>query len=194
YVGEPDWGDRISAKMTVLDLGVGAAVHLRTNGSDWLFDCGGERTYDRVVREYLHWAGVNRLTGLVLTHGDSQHIGGVTQLLNDSPRVRVIDNPAPDRSVIHRRLSRIVAGLEGRRRKPAELAAGDNVDFSRDAVAHVLFPPRGFAGATADDQALVIRFTYENCSKSAMIRTKSQHKSKEVHGCLRSLEHLSPSV
>src|SRR6266481_4626395 len=81
YVGEPDWGGR-SAKMTVLDLGAGAAVHVRVNGNDWLIDCGSERSYDRIVREYLHWAGVNRLTALVLTHGDSQHIGGVTQLLS----------------------------------------------------------------------------------------------------------------
>jgi competence protein ComEC len=39
------------------------------------------------------------------------------------------------------------------------LAAGDNFDLSRDAIAHVLFPPRGFAGATADDQALIIRLS-----------------------------------
>jgi beta-lactamase superfamily II metal-dependent hydrolase len=157
FIGEPHWTENVSAKITVLDMGAGAAIHLRAHGANWLFDCGSERSYERIVREYLHWAGVNRLTGLVLTHGDSQHIGGVTQLLSDFPRVRLIDNPAPDRSLIHRRLSRIVSGLEGRGRKPAELTAGDNFHLSRDAIAHVLFPPRGFAGATADDQALVIR-------------------------------------
>jgi competence protein ComEC len=31
--------------------------------------------------------------------------------------------------------------------------------LSRDAIGHVLFPPSGFAGATADDQALVIRLS-----------------------------------
>jgi competence protein ComEC len=159
YVGEPAWRGRISAKMTVLDLGAGAAVHVRVNGHDWLIDCGSERSYERIVRQYLHWAGVNRLTGLVLTHGDSQHIGGITQLLSDFPRVRVIDNPAPDRSLIHRRLSRIVSGLEGRGRKPDELAGGDNFHLSPKAIAHVLFPSRGFAGATADDQALVTRLS-----------------------------------
>jgi competence protein ComEC len=159
YVGEPDWGGRISAKVTVLDLGAGAAVHVRVNGHDWLVDCGSERSYERIVRKYLHWAGVNRLTGLVLTHGDSQHIGGVTQLLSDFPGVRVIDNPAPDRSLIHRRLSRMVSKLERRGRKPVELAAGDNFDLSREVMAHVLFPSLGFAGATADDQALVIRLS-----------------------------------
>ena len=157
YVGKPDWGNRISAKMTVLELGAGAAAHVRVNGHDWLIDCGSERTYERIVRQYLHWAGVNRLTGVVLTHGDSQHIGGITQLLSDFPRVRVIDNPAPDRSLIHRRLSRIVSELGGR--KSVEVAAGDNFHLSREVIAHVLFPPRGFAGATADDQALVIRLS-----------------------------------
>src|SRR5215475_14420495 len=157
YVGEPDWGRRISAKMTVLDLGAGAAIHIRVNDHDWLVDCGSKRSYDRIVRQYLHWAGVNRLTGLVLTHGDSQHIGGVAQLLSDFPRVHVIDNSAPDRSLIHRRLSRMVSGLEGRGGKPADVAAGDNFHLSRDAIAHVLFPSRGFTGRRADDQALVIR-------------------------------------
>ena len=114
-----------------------------------------------VVQDWKRIAAptVNLFTGLVLTHGDSQHIGGVTQLLSDFRRVRVIDNPAPDRSLIHRRLSRIVSGLEGRGRKPDELGAGEIFHLSREAIAHVLFPPRGFAGATADDHALVIRLS-----------------------------------
>jgi len=159
YVNPFEWTERFSAKITVLDLGAGAAVHLRTKGGDWLFDCGSERTYERIVREYLHWAGVNRLTGLVLSHGDSQHIGGITQLLADFPQVRLIDNPAPDRSVIHRRLSRMLPALKKRGLKSVELAAGDNFRLSRDVIAHVLSPARGFAGATADDQALVIRLS-----------------------------------
>jgi competence protein ComEC len=158
YVGEPDW-NRISAKATVLDLGAGAAIHVRVDGRDWLIDCGSERTYERIVRKYLHWAGVNRLTGLVLTHGDSQHIGGVTRLLSDFPRVRLIDNPAPDRSLIHRRLSEIISELEGLGCKSDKLTAGANFHLGHEAIGHVLFPPDGFAGATADDQALVIQLS-----------------------------------
>src|SRR6266480_1853117 len=125
YVEHPHWPEKLVARITVLDLGAGAAVHVRVNGHDWLIDCGSERSYERIVRGYLHWAGVNQLTGLVLTHGDSQHIGGITQLLSDFPRIRLIDNPAPDRSVLHRQLSRIVSGLEGLGGKPAKLAAGE---------------------------------------------------------------------
>src|SRR5262249_22573579 len=52
YVGEPHWGHRISAKVTVLDLGAGGAVHVRVNGQDWLLDCGSERSYEHIVRKY----------------------------------------------------------------------------------------------------------------------------------------------
>src|SRR2546427_7806884 len=54
YVERPHWPQNDIAKITVLDLGAGAAVHLRTRSGDWLFDCGSDRTYQRVVREYLH--------------------------------------------------------------------------------------------------------------------------------------------
>src|SRR6266704_1245769 len=154
YVEQPHWPEKLAAKITVLDLGAGAAVHLRTEGANWLFDCGSERSYGDVVREYLHWGGVNRLDGLVLTHGDSLHLGGAAELLHDYPRVRVIDNPAPDRSSIHRRLQRL---LQERGVKPNDLTAGDNFRLSRDVIAHVLFPPRIFSARRADDQAHVIQ-------------------------------------
>jgi competence protein ComEC len=154
YVAEPHWPEELRAKITVLDLGAGAAAHLQTGGANWLFDCGSERSYERVVREYLHWAGVNRLNGLVLTHGDSLHLGGVAELLHDFPGARLIDNPAPDRSSVHRRLQRL---FQERRVKPNDLVAGDNFRLSGDVIAHVLFPARIFSAKRADDEAYVIR-------------------------------------
>src|SRR5213083_2389822 len=153
YVGTPDGGEKLLSKITVLDLGAGAAVHLHSGSADWLFDCGSERAYQQVVREYLHWAGVNRLDGLLLTHGDALHLGGTAQLLDDFPRVRVLDNPTPDRSTIHRRLQRL---FQERGIKPAALAAGDSFRISREVTPHVLFPPSYFSSPIADDQAYVI--------------------------------------
>jgi competence protein ComEC len=154
YVEPLYWPEKLITQITVLDLGAGAAVHLQTGGEDWLFDCGNDRSYERVVREYLHWAGVNRLSGLLLTHGDALHLGGTAQLLDDFPRVRVLDNPAPDRSTIHRRLQRL---FRERGIKPAALAVGDSFRLSREVAAHVLFPPGDFSSLIADDQAYVIR-------------------------------------
>jgi competence protein ComEC len=90
---------------------------------------------------------------LLLTHGDALHLGGTAQLLDDFPRIRVVDNAAPDHSAVHRRLQQLFQehGIE-----PDNLAAGDSFRLSRDVTARVLFPPRNFSSSVADDQAYVI--------------------------------------
>ena len=153
YVEHPHWPEKLVAKITVLDVGAGAAVHLQTGSANWLFDCGNERTYQRVVREYLHWAGINRLSGLLLTHGDALHLGGTAQLLNDFPQIRVVDNATPDHSGAHRNVQHL---FRERGIKLENLVAGDSFRLSRDITAHVLFPPRNFSSPIADDQAYVI--------------------------------------
>ena len=176
YVEHPHWPEKLVAKITVLDIGTGAAIHLRTGNADWLFDCGSERSYQRVVREYLHWAGVNRLAGLLLTHGDALHLGGTTQLLDDFPRVRLVDNPAPDRSTIHRQLQRL---FQQRRIQSDALAAGDSFRLSRDVIAHVLFPPRNFSSPIADDQAYVIQLLVEPAA-SVLFMSDAGIKTEEA--------------
>jgi competence protein ComEC len=153
YVEHPHWPEKLVAKITVLDVGAGAAVDLQTGSANWLFDCGNDRTYQRVVREYLHWDGVNRLSGLLLTHGDALHLGGTAQLLDDFPRIRVVDNAAPDHSVSHRKLQRL---FRDRRIKLDDPAAEDSFLLSKNVTAQVLFPPRNFSSPIADDQAYVV--------------------------------------
>ncbi len=141
-------------EINALDLKSGGAVHVRTTNSDWLFDAGSLRDYDRVVRQYLRSRGVNRLDGLALTHGNAGHIGGASGVLLDFHPSQLIDTAMPDRSSTHRRL---IAEL-ARSGDPRTLcAAGDEFDLSRDVRARILFPPRGFEGDKADDQALVIQ-------------------------------------
>jgi competence protein ComEC len=38
YVEHPHWPEKLVAKITVLDLGAGAAVHLQTESANWLFE------------------------------------------------------------------------------------------------------------------------------------------------------------
>ena len=154
YVEHPSLpvGERM--EINALDLKSGGAVHVRTTNSDWLFDAGSLRDYDRVVRQYLRSKGVNRLDGLILTHGDAGHIGGASGVLLDFHPRQLIDTAMPDRSPIHRRLIAELALAGGPRRL---CAAGDEFDLSQDVRARILFPPRGFEGGKADDQALVIQ-------------------------------------
>ncbi len=156
YVAEPGWPKKLSAKITVLDVGAGAAVHLRASRADWLFDCGSGRNYERVLRPYLHAAGVNRINGLLLTHGDSLHIGGTENLLRDFVPAVLIDNLATDRSTVHRRLREIFAT---HRLNLMSLKAGENFSVSSDVVGKILFPPADFTATAADDQAFVVQLS-----------------------------------
>jgi competence protein ComEC len=97
---------------------------------------------------------MNRLTGIVLTHGDSFHIAGALPLLDDLAPARWIDNPSPDKSNVHKELRRC---FRERRITPADLAQNDTFQLSPEVTATILHPPRGLIAATADDQAYVIR-------------------------------------
>jgi len=156
YVTGPDWPKKLRAKITVLDVGAGAAVHLRGPGANWLFDCGSGRDYERVLRPYLHAAGINRINGLLLTHGDSLHIGGAEALLRDFVPTVLIDNPTADRSTVHRGLREI---FSTQRLKLVNLRADENFPVSSDVAGNILFPPADFTGGTADDQAFVVQLS-----------------------------------
>lgn len=156
YVQHPHRLENSVAAITVLDVGAGAAVHLRTRGRNWLFDCASERDYQRVLREYLHATGVNQIEGALLTHGDSLHIGGAAAALDEFPGLQLIDNAAPDRSRIHRRLRQT---FQQRKMNVRNLAAGETLALSHEVVARVLHPAVPMANQIADDQAFVIQLS-----------------------------------
>jgi ComEC/Rec2-related protein len=154
YIAQPHWRDGTFARINVLDVGAGAAVHIQSGGQDWLLDCGSARDYERTVRAYLHAAGVNRLDELLLSHADSLHIGAADTVITDFfPRV-LVESAAIDRSSVHHRLRQIFAA---RRIKVSERGAGEDFAVAPNVSGKIVFPPRGFSAATADDQALVMQ-------------------------------------
>ncbi len=154
YLGEPHLPGGAPVEITALDLGTGAAVHVRDGRDDWLIDCGSQRNFQRVVRSYLHSRGVNRIDGLILTHGDAAHIGAAGAIAQVFTPRTIIDTAAPDRSTSHRAL---LAKFEQERIPRRLYAAADEFEIGHDIRARVLFPPANFRAATADDQALVVQ-------------------------------------
>ena len=154
YLERPHWPAGVHTEITALDLNEGAAVHVRMAKADWLFDAGSERDFKRVLRGYLRARGVDRLDGLLLTHGDATHIGGAGPVLTGFRPRQLVDSPLPDRSIVHRRL---VAQCAERSIPRKLIVAGDEFRLSRHVTARILFPPPEFRGRMADDQALVVQ-------------------------------------
>jgi competence protein ComEC len=212
YVGHPHWPSGAEAEITVLDAGAGGAVHLRSGNTNWLWDCGSERGYERLVRPYLHSRGIDRLTGLALTQADSLHIGGAINVIDDFAPAFLRDNPAPDRSQVHRRIQQelITRGLQSQ-----PLQAGSELKLSSRVTAKILHPPAMSLGSTADDQAVVAQLIIDSrvrvllvsdigvvtenalCENHLDLRSdilvKGQHRTG-VSGSERFLDQVKPTL
>ena len=84
---------------TVLDVGQGLSVVLRTANHALLYDAGPRYSQDadsgnRIVIPYLRGQGVGRLDGMVLSHDDSDHTGGAASVLKGLP-VGWMGSPLP---------------------------------------------------------------------------------------------------
>jgi competence protein ComEC len=69
-------------EMQVFHLpGGGSAGHVRVEDAHWLIDTGNERAWRRVLRPFFRHQGINGLDGVLLTHGDTAHIGAVFMVM-----------------------------------------------------------------------------------------------------------------
>ena len=68
---------------TALDVGQGQCLILHTKGQTFLIDCGGsnDEITANAAADTLLSRGVTRLDGIILTHGDRDHVGGLGYLL-----------------------------------------------------------------------------------------------------------------
>lgn len=71
-------------RVTVLDVGQGQCVLLQSGGNTYLVDCGGDSDKGAadVAAQQLLSQGITHIDGLILTHYDRDHSGGVQYLLS----------------------------------------------------------------------------------------------------------------
>lgn len=157
YVELPSLRPEPLCEVEVLDLPGGAAAHLRVNGPvrrDWLLDCGSASAFSYTVEPYLRSRGVNRLDGLLLTHGDSQHVGGAEELFRAMAPKEMLDSPLRDRSSSRKAVHAL---LEAASQGKGIVSRGDVVTLAPGVALRVLFPPEGLEASRADDKAFVLR-------------------------------------
>ncbi|HMB43278.1 MAG TPA: DNA internalization-related competence protein ComEC/Rec2, partial [Luteimonas sp.] len=82
------------AEITLIDVGQGLSVLVRTRDHALLFDTGpaSERGLDMgesAVVPALHALGVNRLDRLIISHGDNDHSGGMAAVLRAFPNAQL---------------------------------------------------------------------------------------------------------
>ena len=70
-------------RVTVMDVGQGQSILLQGSGETFLVDCGGDSDSlsADMVAETLLGHGIFRLDGIIITHYDRDHVGGILNLL-----------------------------------------------------------------------------------------------------------------
>lgn len=73
----------------VIDVGQGTAILIRTAAHALLYDTGpafaGSDAGERIVVPYLRTLGIGKLSGVIVSHDDNDHSGGLRSVLRDIP-------------------------------------------------------------------------------------------------------------
>jgi len=148
WIVVPARQDKVGHELLVFDAGQGLALALKTDKSVWLYDTGSrfERSSvaERVIIPFLRAQNLpSTIEGLIISHGDLDHAGGVTEVSNAY-------NP-----------KHIWAGERER------LPLGVNADSChrgmvwqyRDMRIEVLFPTEHYQAKTANNHSCVVMIT-----------------------------------
>ena len=116
------------ARVRVLDVGQGLAVHVQTAQHDLLYDTGPAFSADansgeRILLPYLRAVGVHRLDVLVVSHQDQDHAGGAESVLGGLPVLRVLA------SLPYNHPLRLIAGPRGEACAAGQAWEWDGVRF-----------------------------------------------------------------
>lgn len=163
-------------RVTMLDVGQGQSILLQSDGKTFLVDCGGdddEASAD-VTAEALLSQGISRLDGIIVTHFDADHAGGVVHLLS---RIRT------DRLILPYVLDETgVSGLLAESTAGAVQYIKESMIYSFGDTEMTLFAP--ISAESDNENSICILFQREDCGilitgdrgakgESALLRTYS---------------------
>jgi competence protein ComEC len=142
----------LELRVTVLDVGQGLAVVVRTHKHALLYDTGPAFTEQidaggRIVVPYLRAAGVSRLDALIVSHDDSDHSGGALSVLQAMPVDWLATSLPPDHAIT-------MSATRGRKCIAGERWEWDGVSFE---FLHPQAADYNIAGMKDNDRSCVLR-------------------------------------
>ena len=140
-----------TVKMTILPLNGGSAIFVDAPGreNDLLIDCGDSHSADLILKPFLRAQGVNKISNVLLTHGDLRHVGGYETIKTNFTITHTFTSPLASRSAAYREI------LTQLKTKPEDFETVSTGSHVRDWA--VLHPQAEDQFAQADDKAIVLR-------------------------------------
>jgi competence protein ComEC len=142
-------------RMTMLDVGQGQAILLQSNGKTFLVDCGGDYEEDAadIAAETLLSQGICRLDGIILTHYDLDHSGGLEYLLTRIDTDLILIPDIEDEYGVRDSLKRQYGDRA--------IVVADDTELAYDGVNIWLCAP--FSYNSGNEGCICVLFQTENC-------------------------------
>ena len=86
---DPTEATEMELSLLAVNVGKADALLLRSGETAYLIDTGTKKSFDQLYR-VLKEEGVNSLTGVILTHTDSDHVGGLKQLMESDLDIKAV--------------------------------------------------------------------------------------------------------
>ncbi|TAG06224.1 MAG: DNA internalization-related competence protein ComEC/Rec2 [Betaproteobacteria bacterium] len=170
-------------EMTVLDIGQGTSVVIRTAERTLVYDTGPRWTDtsdagSRLILPYLRASGSSRIDGLVVSHLDIDHSGGANSLLRSTPVGWMLTSVFAEADIIKTASERKIP-VNGCR--AGQRWAWDGVNFE---VLHPSPDSYDLAALKTNDRSCVIKVTARSASAllTADIEAKSEAALVEQYG------------
>jgi beta-lactamase superfamily II metal-dependent hydrolase len=163
--------------MSVIDVGQGDAILLTFPHNESLLVDGGKESEGPTVVAYLHSIGITRLNGVVATHPDSDHVGGLITVLDSMQVDHVYDVGLPKSSATYATFLQFIAQKNITYTKSR---AGDSIAIDSDTAVFVINPLQQISATQApdNDDSIVIKVIYQRVSYLLMGDAES---SAEAH-------------
>lgn len=141
--------------VTFLDVGQGQCIILQSEGYTFVVDCGGSRDEESadIAAETLLSRGITRVDGIILTHYDRDHAGGVANLLTRIQADNIYLPHVADKGEICDQLTEL-AGERG-----FSVQKDVNISFSSGIMQ--LFAPDAYD--LGNESGICVLFQTENC-------------------------------
>ena len=143
-------------RVSVLDVGQGQSILFQSKGKNYLVDCGGDSdkvTADKVAATLLS-QGITSLDGIILTHYDDDHAGGVLPLMSRISTKQLYLPEVDDSGSIRETLTKHHADLI--------TWVTEETKIQEEMMSFTLFP--GKNNTLDTESGLCILFQRENCA------------------------------
>lgn len=152
--------------ITFMDVGQGDGIFIHTPGGDRIFIDGGSSSEKQVgkyrIEPFLKYMAVNSLDYVMVTHGDSDHLSGIMEIISgDETDIQTLILPAA--GVEDGGISKLIQAAQEQEIEIVFVEAGDKMDLGDMEIAFI-HPAEDFVFLNPNEYSLTAMLKYKNFS------------------------------